>query len=59
VAGAIVLSAINSWLLPDVLSALPRTAGLDFDLPAVESGIYGLILVLVMLLRPQGLVPAR
>jgi branched-chain amino acid transport system permease protein len=59
VAGAIVMSAINSWLLPDVLSSLPRTAGLGFDLEAVESGIYGLILLVVMLLRPQGLVPAR
>jgi branched-chain amino acid transport system permease protein len=59
VAGAIVMSAINSWLLPDVLSSLPRAAGLGFDLSAVESGIYGLILLLVMLLRPDGLVPSR
>jgi branched-chain amino acid transport system permease protein len=59
VVGAIVMSAINSWLLPDVLASLPSKVGLDFDLSAVESGIYGVILLVVMLLRPQGIVPAR
>jgi branched-chain amino acid transport system permease protein len=58
VAGAIVLSVLNSYLLPDVLYALPSRLGLDFDLSAVSSGIYGAILVVVVLLRPQGLVPA-
>ena len=59
VAGAIILSVVNSYLLPDVLFDLPRKVGLDFDLSAISSGIYGAILVVVMLLRPQGLVPAR
>ena len=36
-----------------------QASGLDFDLSAISSGIYGVILVVVMLLRPQGLVPAR
>jgi branched-chain amino acid transport system permease protein len=58
-AGAIVMTAVNSWLLPDVLATVPSRVGLDFDLSAIESGIYGAILVLVMLLRPEGLVPAR
>jgi branched-chain amino acid transport system permease protein len=59
VLGAIVLSAINSYLLPDVLYSFPSRIGLDFDFSAITSGVYGAIIVLVMLLRPQGLVPAR
>jgi branched-chain amino acid transport system permease protein len=52
---AIILSVVNNYLLRD----LPRQVGLPFDLSAISSGIYGAILVVVMLLRPQGLVPAR
>ncbi len=59
VLGAIILSVLNSYLLPDVLFDLPSKVGLEFDLAAISSGIYGVILVLVMLLRPEGLVPAR
>jgi len=59
VAGAIVLSAVNTWLLPRVLAGVPGDLGLDFDLSQISSGIYGLLLVLVMLLRPEGLLPAR
>jgi branched-chain amino acid transport system permease protein len=59
VLGAIVLSVLNSYLLPDVLAGVPRQVGLDFDLSVVSSGIYGAILLIVMLLRPHGLVPAR
>jgi branched-chain amino acid transport system permease protein len=59
VVGAIVLSAVNSWLLPDVLASLPRRVGLDFDFSAIASGVYGAMIVIVMLLRPNGLVPAR
>ena len=59
VAGAIVLSAINDWLLPDVLYGVPAKVGLDFDLSQVSSGVYGFLLVVLMLLRPQGLLPAR
>ncbi len=59
VVGAIVLSAINSYLLPDVLHSLPSSIGLDFELSEITSGVYGAIIVLVILLRPEGLVPAR
>ena len=59
VVGAIVLSVINNYLLPSVLAGLPRDLGLDFDLSMISSGIYGVLLVLIMLLRPQGLVPRR
>jgi len=57
--GAVVLSAINSWLLPDVLSDLPARFGLDFDLSQISAGIYGVLIVLIVLLRPQGLLPER
>ena len=55
VIGAIVLSVVNHYLLPEVLCDLPSKVGLDFDLSMISSGLYGLILVVVMLLRPQGL----
>lgn len=56
VAGAIALSAINSYLLPDVLYSLPGKVGLDFDFSEIASGVYGAIILLVILLRPEGLV---
>jgi branched-chain amino acid transport system permease protein len=59
VVGAIVLSAFNNYLLPRVLYDLPSSVGLDFDLAAISSGIYGFLLVIVMLLRPEGLLPER
>jgi branched-chain amino acid transport system permease protein len=59
VLGAIALSALNTYVLPRVLYNVPSTVGLDFDLSAVSSGIYGLLLVVVMLLRPEGLLPER
>jgi branched-chain amino acid transport system permease protein len=59
VLGAIVLSELNTWLLPGVLDGLPAKVGLDFDPSSVSSGVYGLLLVVVVLLRPGGLVPER
>jgi branched-chain amino acid transport system permease protein len=59
VAGAILLTAINNYLLPRVLHDLPGKVGLDFDLSAISSGIYGFLLVIIILLRPQGLLPER
>jgi branched-chain amino acid transport system permease protein len=59
VAGAIILSAVNHYLLPGVLRDLPGAVGLDFDLSEISSGIYGFLLVILMLLRPEGLLPAR
>jgi branched-chain amino acid transport system permease protein len=59
VAGALLLSYINYYLIPDVLKTLPRTFGLNFDLTQLSFGIFGFILVLVMVLRPQGLFPER
>jgi branched-chain amino acid transport system permease protein len=57
--GAVTLTFINFWLIPDVLDALPRRFGLDFDFTHVTFAVYGSLLVLMMLLRPEGLFPER
>jgi branched-chain amino acid transport system permease protein len=59
VVGAITLSAINTYLLPKVLYDVPRKVGLDFDLSSIASGIYGFLLLAVVLLRPEGLLRER
>jgi branched-chain amino acid transport system permease protein len=59
VLGALLLSYINFYLIPDVLNSVPRTFGLSFDLTQLSFGIFGFLLVLVMVLRPQGLFPER
>jgi branched-chain amino acid transport system permease protein len=59
VVGAIALSVINTYLLPSVLYDVPRKIGLDFDLSSIASGIYGFLLLTMVLLRPQGLLPER
>ena len=58
VVGAIILSGINNYLLPRVLYDVPGSVGLDFDLSEVSAGIYGFLLVIIMLLRPEGVLPA-
>ena len=59
VLGALLLSYINFYLIPDVLNSLPGNVGLDFTLTDLSFGIFGFLLVLVMILRPQGLFPER
>ncbi|HWE33888.1 MAG TPA: branched-chain amino acid ABC transporter permease [Solirubrobacteraceae bacterium] len=59
VAGALLLSYINYYLIPDVLNTLPQKLGLHFQLTQLSFGIFGFLLVLVMVLRPQGLLPER
>jgi branched-chain amino acid transport system permease protein len=59
VVGGLLLGYINYWLLPDVLNNAPSKIGLNFQLTSVQFGIYGFLLVIVMLLRPQGLIPER
>jgi branched-chain amino acid transport system permease protein len=59
VLGAVVLSVVNNYVLPDVLFNLPSKVGLSFDLSTISSGIYGAILLIVVLLWPQGLAPGR
>jgi branched-chain amino acid transport system permease protein len=59
VLGGLLLGYINNWLLPDVLNGLPSHFGLNFQLTQVEFGIFGFLLVITMVLRPQGLLPER
>jgi branched-chain amino acid transport system permease protein len=59
VLGAITLTFINFYFLPDVINTLPSKVGLDFDMSEINFGIYGFLLVLMMVLRPQGLLPER
>ena len=59
VVGGLALGYVNYWLLPQVLNGLPGKLGLNFPLSEVEFGVYGFMLVLVMIVRPQGLLPER
>ncbi len=59
VLGALLLSNINYYLIPDVLNTLPGKLGLNFNLTDLQVSIFGFLLVLVMVLRPQGLLPER
>jgi branched-chain amino acid transport system permease protein len=52
VAGAIALSVVNNLVLPGAV-------GFGVDLSSVASLVYGTIIVVMMLLRPEGLLPAR
>jgi branched-chain amino acid transport system permease protein len=59
VVGAVVLSFVNVWLIPDVLHDVPSKLGLNFDLTELGFGIFGFLLVIMMVLRPEGLIPER
>ncbi len=59
VAGGLLLGYINYYLIPDVLNTLPSKIGLNFQLTDIEFGIYGFLLVIMMILRPQGIIPER
>jgi branched-chain amino acid transport system permease protein len=59
VVGAIALSFINNRLIPDVFNTWPEKVGLDFDLTELSFGIFGFLLVIMMVLRPEGLIPER
>jgi branched-chain amino acid transport system permease protein len=59
VVGALLLANVNYYLIPDVINSLPSKLGLNFNLTDLQVSIFGFILVLVMVLRPQGLLPER
>jgi branched-chain amino acid transport system permease protein len=59
VVGGLALGYINNYLIPDVLNGIPARLGFNFQLTAVEFGIFGFLLVIMMVLRPQGLIPER
>ncbi len=55
--GAITLSMINRFLLPQ-LNGVPDSIGLDFDVTSINFGIFGFLLLAMMVLRPEGLIPS-
>jgi branched-chain amino acid transport system permease protein len=57
--GAILLSFINTYFIPNVFNSVPHQLGLDFDLTVLSFGIFGFLILIVMVLRPQGLFPER
>ena len=57
--GALLLANINYYLIPDVFNSLPGKLGLNFNLTDLQVSIFGFLLVIVMVLRPQGLIPER
>jgi branched-chain amino acid transport system permease protein len=59
VLGAVALSLINYRLIPDVLNDVPSKVGLDFNLVDVNYGIFGFLLIVIMVMRPEGLLPER
>ena len=64
VLGAVALAFVNNRLIPDVLDQgfigeKIREAGLDFSFTEISFGIFGFILVIMMVLRPEGMLPER
>jgi branched-chain amino acid transport system permease protein len=55
--GAIALSMLDRFILPQ-LNGLPDAIGLNFDLTAVNFGIFGFFLLVMMVLRPEGFIPS-
>jgi branched-chain amino acid transport system permease protein len=59
VLGALALAFIDRRLIPEILNDAPSKIGLDFQLTQLSFGIFGFLLVLMMILRPEGLFPER
>ena len=64
VLGAVTLSFVNSWLIPDVLDGeyvqgKLDSLGLNFQFTEVSFGVFGFVLLIMMVLRPEGLIPER
>jgi branched-chain amino acid transport system permease protein len=55
--GAIALSMMNRYGLKQ-LNGVPDKVGLNFDLTSVNYGIFGFFLLVMMVLRPEGLLPS-
>ena len=56
--GGMILAYLNFSGLSTIGSKI-QDAGLDFDPTKYQFGIYGIIIVLMMLFRPTGLIPER
>lgn len=56
--GAIALQGLNFYVLPQINNVVQST-GSELDVTQYSFLIYGVILVLMMLLRPEGIIPNR
>jgi branched-chain amino acid transport system permease protein len=56
--GAAFLAFLNQQGLADIGHWINDTFGTNLDVPKYQFGIYGLIIVLTMLIRPEGLIPS-
>jgi branched-chain amino acid transport system permease protein len=56
--GAAFLAYLNQEGLANIGHSLNQTFGTHLDVPLYQFGIYGAIIVLVMLIRPEGLIPS-
>jgi branched-chain amino acid transport system permease protein len=59
VAGGVVLGWLNVEGLAVIGSKFNDAAGTNFEIAKYQFGIYGVIIVLMMLFRPTGLIPER
>jgi branched-chain amino acid transport system permease protein len=59
IVGSLVISSLDRFILPQATSFLQNTLHLNVDLTNSRLLIYGVILVLMMLFRPEGLLPSR
>src|SRR5215216_4578059 len=59
VLGALVLTYINFYFIPEVINTVPSDLGFDFDTSQITFAIYGFLLVIMMIMRPEGLIPER
>jgi len=59
VAGGLILGWLNVEGLAVIGSKFNDAAGTDFEIAKYQFGIYGTIIVLMMLFRPTGLIPER
>jgi branched-chain amino acid transport system permease protein len=56
--GAAFLAYLNQEGLANIGHSLNQTFGTHLEVPLYQFGIYGAIIVLVMLIRPEGLIPS-
>jgi branched-chain amino acid transport system permease protein len=61
VLGAVTLAFVDRYFIPNVLDKadIPAKLGLNFNFADLSFGIFGFLLVIMMILRPAGLFPER
>src|SRR6188508_68422 len=57
--GAAFLAYLNQEGLANIGHSLNQTFGTHLEVPLYQFGIYGAIIVLTMLIRPEGLIPSQ